>query len=63
LAERDEAMRLLLVNGLAMLFGVARVHVAQLTEGYMTDRIVLPSINFQPLVDNWMQEEPESEDV
>lgn len=63
IAERDDAHKLLLINGLSMLYGVARVHTAQLTEGRTADRLLLPSINFQPMVEEWMQQGAETSDV
>jgi hypothetical protein len=67
MAERDDAQKLLHVNGLAMLYGIARVHTAQLTEGRTSPRLLLPSISFQPMVEDWMQADKEnsenSEDV
>ena len=54
MAERDDAPELLLTNGLAMLYSIARVHIAQLTDGRSADRLLVPSINFKPMVDEWM---------
>ena len=57
-AARDDAERLLLVNGLSMLFGVARVYIADLTAG-SGDRLMLPSITFKPIVDKSLGGESE----
>ena len=59
MAERDDAPELLLTNGLAMLYGIARVHIAHLTDGRNADRLLVPSISFQPIVDDWMKHEDE----
>jgi preprotein translocase subunit SecB len=56
---RDDAPELLLTNGLAMLYGVARVHIAQLTDGPSADRLLVPSISFQPMVEEWMNRDAE----
>lgn len=55
MSERDDAQRLLLTNGLSMLYGIARVHTAQLTAGRTSARLLLPSVSFQPMVDEWME--------
>lgn len=55
--KRDDTPDLLLTNGLAMLYGIARVHIAQLTDGRSVDRLLVPSISFQPMVDKWMKHE------
>jgi preprotein translocase subunit SecB len=57
--KRDDAPELLLTNGLAMLYGIARVHIAQLTDGRSADRLLVPSISFQPMVDEWMNRDAE----
>lgn len=63
MAARDDARELLFTNGFSMLYGVARVRVADLTEGASTDRLFLPSVNFLPMVRDWLsQSEVESED-
>lgn len=59
-ADRDDAERLLLTNGLTMLYGIARVRVADLTEG--DDRLLLPSVSFLPIVDDWLEEEESSDE-
>ena len=59
-ADRDDAERLLLTNGLTMLYGVARVRVADLTAG--DDRLLLPSVSFLPIVDGWLEEEESSDE-
>jgi hypothetical protein len=56
-AARDDARQLLLTNGLAMLYGVARVRVADLTDDASSDRLILPSANFHSLVMDWMAKE------
>jgi len=56
IASRDDARRLLLVNGLSMLFGIARVHIADLTSG-SDRRLVLPSISFKPIVEAFLKGE------
>jgi preprotein translocase subunit SecB len=58
-ATRDDARRLLLVNGLSMLFGIARVRVADLTAG-SDRRLVLPSISFKPIVEDFLEEDRNS---
>jgi preprotein translocase subunit SecB len=55
-AARDDARRLLLVNGLSMLFGIARVRVADLTAG-SDRRLVIPSISFKPIVEDFLEED------
>lgn len=55
-AARDDAERLLLTNGLSMLYGIARVRVADLTADGRDRRLVLPSVNFQPAVQQWLEE-------
>lgn len=62
MAQRDDAQKLLLINGLSMLYGVARVHAAQLTEGRAAERLLIPSISFQPMVEEWMQQGVEARD-
>ena len=57
-ADRDDAERLLLTNGLTMLYGIARVRVADLTDG--DGRLLLPSVSFLPIVDDWLEEEEPS---
>lgn len=57
---RDDAPELLLTNGLAMLYGIARVHIAQLTDGRSAERLLVPSISFQPMVDEWMRHEAQN---
>jgi len=60
-AAREDAHRLLLVNGLSMLFGVARVYVADLTVGN-GDRLILPSISFKPIVEDFLDDQNADED-
>jgi len=55
-ADRDDARRLLLVNGLSMLFGIARVKIADLTSD-SDRRLVVPSISFKPIVENFLEED------
>jgi preprotein translocase subunit SecB len=55
-AERDDARRLLLVNGLSMLFGIARVKIADLTSD-SARRLVLPSISFKPIVEDFLEKD------
>jgi hypothetical protein len=55
-ADRDDARRLLLVNGLSMLFGIARVKIADLTSD-SDRRLVLPSISFKPIVEDFLEED------
>lgn len=57
-ATRTDARRLMLVNGLSMLFGIARVHVADLTSG-SDERLILPSISFKPIVEDFLEESSE----
>lgn len=62
-ADRDDASELLFTNGFSMLYGVARVRIADLTEGVSTERLLLPSVNFLPMVRDWLsQSETESKD-
>ena len=61
-AERDDARSLLLTNGLTMLYGIARVRVADLTDTEEGDRLVLPSVSFRPLVEDWLEEMEEQSD-
>lgn len=56
MAERDDAPKLLLTNGLAMLYGIARVHIVQLTAGRRADRLLIPSVSFQPIVEDWLEQ-------
>ncbi|WP_022836393.1 hypothetical protein [Salisaeta longa] len=58
-AARDDAERLLLVNGLSMLFGIARVHISDLTSTSRR-RLVLPSITFKPIVEEFLRGDRES---
>jgi preprotein translocase subunit SecB len=60
IAARDNAKHLLLVNGFSMLYGIARVHTAQLTDGSTFDRLLLPSVSFKKVVEEWMQREEET---
>ena len=55
-AARDDAERLLLTNGLSMLYGIARVRVADLTADGLDRRLVLPSVNFRSAVQQWLDE-------
>jgi preprotein translocase subunit SecB len=55
-AARDDARRLLLTNGLSMLYGIARVRVADVTADGKEARLVLPSINFLPIAEDWLSE-------
>ena len=59
-AEREDAERLLLTNGLTMLYGIARVRIADLTEG--DGQLILPSVSFLPIVEDWLEEEKRSSD-
>jgi len=59
-ASRDDARDLMLTNGLTMLYGIARVRVADLTEGGERERLLLPSIAFQPIVKDWLQDDENS---
>lgn len=61
-AAREDAQRLLLNNGLSMLYGIARVRVADLTADEGNRRLVLPSVNFQPAVQEWLEEDEEETD-
>jgi len=61
-SNRDDARDLMLTNGLTMLYGIARVRVADLTEGGDRDRLLLPSVAFQPIVRDWLQEDEDSAD-
>lgn len=61
-ASRDDARDLMLTNGLTMLYGIARVRVADLTEGGERERLLLPSIAFQPIVKDWLQDDEKSTD-
>lgn len=54
--EEKEADRLLLVEGLSMLYGVARVHLRQLTDPGPEPVLHLPTVRFQPIVERAMQE-------
>lgn len=56
-AARDDARQLLLTNGLSMLYGVARVRVADLTDDASSNRLILPSANFHGLVMDWVAED------
>ena len=49
-AAREDADKLLRANGLAMLYGIARVRIADLTERGNGRRLLLPSVNFQHVV-------------
>jgi hypothetical protein len=56
MSSRDDARRLLLVNGLSMLYGIARVRIADLTEGE-DERLLLPSVSFKPVADQFLDQE------
>jgi len=58
-AAREDARRLLLTNGLSMLYGIARVRVADITDDGDEDRLVLPSVNFLPVAEDWLSEDDE----
>lgn len=58
-AAREDARRLLLTNGLSMLYGIARVRVADITDDGDEDRLVLPSVNFLPVAEDWLDEDEE----
>jgi preprotein translocase subunit SecB len=60
-ATRDDARRLLLTNGLSMLYGIARVRVADITADGEEDRLVLPSMSFLPVAEDWLSEGEEGE--
>jgi preprotein translocase subunit SecB len=60
-ATRDDARRLLLTNGLSMLYGIARVRVADITADGEEERLVLPSMNFRPVAEDWLDEEEDEE--
>jgi len=49
-AAREDADKLLRANGLAMLYGIARVRIADLTDQGNGRRLLLPSVNFQKVV-------------
>lgn len=51
IAEREDADRLMRANGLSMLYGIARVRVADLTDQGNGSRLLLPSVNFQNIVE------------
>lgn len=57
--DEEEADKLLLVNGLSMLYGTARVHLRQLTDPGPEPVLHLPSISFKPIVEQALQEDPE----
>lgn len=57
-SAREDAHRLLMVNGLSMLFGITRVYVAELTSG-SERRLVLPSVTFQTAVDDFLDTDDE----
>jgi len=61
-SARDDAQQLLLTNGLSMLYGIARVCVADITADGAEERLVLPSVNFRPAVREWLSEETAEED-
>jgi preprotein translocase subunit SecB len=52
--DTDEAEKLLLVNGLTMLYGTARVHLQQLTEPGSDPPLQLPTVSFLPIVEEWL---------
>jgi preprotein translocase subunit SecB len=56
-ATQDNSERLLLVNGLSMLYGIARTRVADVTSTGPGKRLLLPSISFLPIVSDWIEEE------
>lgn len=56
-AARDDARRLLLTNGLSMLYGIARVRVSDITADGKEGRLVLPSVSFLPIARDWLNEE------
>ena len=49
-----DPQKLMLVNGLSILYGVARNHMVHLTEPGPAPRLMLPSISFFPLVEEWL---------
>lgn len=55
--DPEEADKLLLVNGLSMLYGNARIHLRQLTDPGPAPVLHLPSVSFKPIVEAWLQEE------
>jgi preprotein translocase subunit SecB len=55
-ADEEEADKLLLVNGLSMLYGTARVHLRQLTDPGPEPVLHLPSISFKPIVEQALEE-------
>lgn len=57
--DPDEAEKLLLVNGLSMLYGTARVHLQQLTEPGPGQVLRLPSVSFLPIVEEWLESDEE----
>jgi preprotein translocase subunit SecB len=50
-SDEEEADKLLLVNGLSMLYGTARVHLRQLTDPGPEPVLHIPSISFKPIVE------------
>lgn len=61
-AERvDNPEKLLLVNGLSMLYGIARQQLLQITEPGPAPRLMLPSISFLPFVERWLAKDEEEE--
>jgi hypothetical protein len=60
-ASRDDAQHLLLSNGLSMLYGLARASIADLTAGSKAPRLVLPSLSFRPIAEDWLRERAQGE--
>jgi preprotein translocase subunit SecB len=55
--ELENARKLLLVNGYSVLYGIARTHFVHLTEPGPAPRLMLPSITFLPIIEQWLAEE------
>ncbi len=56
----DHPEKLLLVNGLSILYGIARQHLLQLTEPGPAPRMMLPSISLLPVVEQWLADQSEA---
>lgn len=53
-SKADDPRKLLLVSGMSMLYGIARERIAQATASGPAARMILPSVSFLPLVEDWL---------
>lgn len=55
-ANFDNPKKLLLVNGMSILFGIIRNQFIHITESGPSPKLMLPSVSFLPLVDQWLSQ-------